>query len=334
MAELIKTPMSGTPQFNETVLAIPESPYESSFDSTFVKSVDASKNLTLRIILRIFFRQINPWQLSSPMMRSIAMSMGVSVPASYRVGSHRDADDNPHLTKDWSGVEWTNFLNTVNTQAKLWDERFWLVPPDNFSLFDIREGYGASKSGLVTFRPNVKCEFSLEFAVSPLVAHMSIEVVNLLGPGSFRSHSRLYDSNDVKIKPMSAQDSKSVVVNTSQPTIAHEIGHAIGLPHIGVSRNLAHCVVAMTMDKMFHQDAIPALYKGGTNANVCYGPLSTADDIDNIMGAGSKFSQENAKPWLDRLLLHLNLDMYQSFQVRANLERWKVSMTEVLPKKI
>lgn len=81
------------------------------------KSVDLSKNFTLRIILRIFFRQINPWQVSSPMMRSMAMSMGVSVPASYRVGAHRDADDNPHLMKEWTGVEWTNFLNTVNTQA-------------------------------------------------------------------------------------------------------------------------------------------------------------------------------------------------------------------------
>jgi hypothetical protein len=129
----------------------------------------------------------------------------------------------------------------------------------------------------------------------------------------------------------SKPDWRSIVVNTSQPTVAHEIGHALGLPHIGVTRNLAQCRLAIILGKNFHQDTIPALYKGDTNADVCYGSRSAAGDINNIMGAGSSFSHENAKPWLDRLFDHLNLNTHELVKMRASVAKWKISMTDVPP---
>jgi hypothetical protein len=82
---------------------------------------------------------------------------------------------------------------------------------------------------------------------------------------------------------------------------------------------------------MFHQDAVPALYKGSHGAGVCYGERASAGDIDNIMGAGDKFSTENAKPWLDRLVAHFNLNTHETVMAVAGIGKWKVSMTEVLP---
>jgi hypothetical protein len=79
------------------------------------------------------------------------------------------------------------------------------------------------------------------------------------------------------------------------------------------------------------QDAIPALYQGGHGADACYGERASSGDIDNIMGAGDKFSQENAKPWLDRLVQHFNLDTYETVKAVAGIGKWKVSLREVAP---
>ena len=331
MAKLVKIPMTGWDKFNKTVMAFPESAYEHAFDSTFEKSVFADKNCTLRIALRIFYRQINPWQVTDPMMRLIAANLGVPAPATGTVGMHADADDTPHLIKEWTAAEWGSFTSAVKSQASLWDGKFWLMPPDDFSHFDIVEGSWTAASGSKTTRPNVKCEFRLEIAPGSSTAHMSVDVVNLLGPGFFRSHSRLYNTTDTTVRPNTKPDWNSRAVNTSQPVIAHEIGHAIGLPHIGQSRSLAQCGLAIVMGKAFHADAIPALYKGGSNADVCYGTRGTAGDIENIMGAGSTFSRENAAPWLNRLPHHLNLGVYELAGVLSSFAKWKVLMTDTAP---
>jgi hypothetical protein len=213
----------------------------------------------------------------------------------------------------------------------LWDNKFWLIPPDDFSLIDIVEGSWTAKSGSTTTRPNVKCEFDFQIAPTTTIAHQVVEVVNLLGPSGFRSHSRLYSSNDGTPANMSDIDWQGVRVNTNYPVIAHEIGHSLGQPHIGVSRSLPHCNLAIVMGKTFNEKSIPALYKGRTNASVCYGTRATAGDIDNIMGGGSKFSVENAKPWLDRLPHHFNLSLVEHGKMMAGMGKWRVSLGEALP---
>ena len=56
---------------------IPEWPYDIAFDSVFERSVDSARNCILRIVLRIFYKQINPAEITAPMMRGIAAYMGV-----------------------------------------------------------------------------------------------------------------------------------------------------------------------------------------------------------------------------------------------------------------
>jgi hypothetical protein len=129
---------------------------------------------------------------------------------------------------------------------------------------------------------------------------------------------------------MDVNDAAMSLVHTNQPTIAHEIGHALGLPHIGVSRKLARCTVAINLAGL-PQPYIPAFYRGSTNADPCYGDLASAGDIDDIMGGGDKFNTENAKPWLDRLPHHFNLGYADTAMLAAGLPRWKVSKTEHPP---
>jgi len=42
-------------------------------------------------------------------------------------------------------------INAVKAQASLWNGKFWLIPPDEFTFFDLPERSFT--------RPNVKCEF-------------------------------------------------------------------------------------------------------------------------------------------------------------------------------
>jgi hypothetical protein len=334
MATLSKVPMSGWTKFNKLVTAFPESAYDTAFDSEFVRSVDSAKNHVLRIMLRIYYKQINPWSVTSQIYRNIATALGVPVPAGGDVGMYRDANEAPRLIAEWSNADWARFLTNVNAQAKLWDSRFWLIPPNDFSLFDIVEGSWVNKSGATTTRLNVKCEFSLQLAFASSYAHQTIEVVNLVDPAGFRSHSLLYDSQDTNLSPNSIPDWQLNNVATNQPTIAHEIGHSLGLPHVGVTRHLAHCTLAQSWGAMLPQSAIPAIYKGGRNANACYGSRATAGDINNIMGAGANFDKDNAQPWLGRLPHHLNLTLPETVTLAANLTRWNISTVDVPPRLI
>ena len=334
MATFTKTPMDGYQRFNKTVTARAESAHDAAFDSTFERSVDFGKNATLRITLRVFFGQIRPWQATAAMMSAAAKVMGLPVTSGVSVGAYPDAKGRSHLIKDWSGTDWAKFITEVKRQAMLWDRQFWLVPPDDFVHFDIIDDARISGHRATAIRPNVQCELNFEVAMAQGYAHRSIDVANLLGPGAFTSHETLYDSEDVSPVQHSGPDWNGVMVNAQQPAIAHEVGHALGLPHIGVSRQRGQCDLAVVLSQNFHRESIPALYKDGTNSSACYGTRSNAGDINNIMGMGSAFGVENARPWLDRLPLHLNLPASEFFRVVAGLGRWKVEFSEPSPKSI
>jgi hypothetical protein len=94
------------------------------------------------------------------------------------------------------------------------------------------------------------------------------------------------------------------------------------------------CSLALVLGRTYDPSTIPALYKGDSNADVCYGAQSAAGDINNIMGAGSQFSIENAQPWIDRLPEHFNLSPNEWVKFGMSRSQWRVSMVHTPPRVI
>jgi hypothetical protein len=236
-----------------------------------------------------------------------------------------DSKKRPFPAKNWTGVEWSRFKEQFEHQSKIWNNKFWLIPPGHFSIKDKNK-----------LRPNIMCYLITEIAQSPSNAHRVVNVVNLdvdaikkqrgANPtsGTFKSNARLYDSLDIKKRTNTYEDDRGeahTVENYS--TIAHELGHAIGLPHIGVLKSRPQCTFAVTLKKLGVTNVSSHLSRGA-NAEVCYGEFDNLGLAENIMGLGTKFEEINAGPWVKTVAMHTN-----------TLERdWRVRLGGIGPQAV
>lgn len=246
-----------------------------SFDIFLTRDQHDPSSCTLRLKLKIRLQQIKP-----------------GLPPLYG-----DANGKGFWIRPWSGAEWATFVRGAQAQAKMWNNRFWLKPPRDYTDLDVSYPSFPKQA----YRPYIQCELEVDFDADEEEAHKTIKVANLntsmivgtKDSGTFRSHSLLYDSLDNTPSVMSFRDNTGAIQAVSHPTIAHEIGHALGLGHIGELLKTPLCQMAEGMDKVIDTP----LTRGGTNSHYCYGwdhPLQVGA---NVMGYGDQFTAENGQPW-------------------------------------
>jgi hypothetical protein len=194
-----------------------------------------------------------------------------------------------------------------------------------------------------THRVNVDCGFEIVWANGREDAHVRIYCVDLIPPSRRGSTPfmcfLLPGTADETGDGLMAREFANTTGLCGNPAakvpkgispiqvcygLGHEIGHGLGMPHIGVSLGSHQCMED-SLGSNFIERAITQLGlrhpdKDDMNADSCYYGDSD-EDAQNIMGWGRKITAVNGLPWLLRLTQHTH----------TSPDNWKITMGQQSP---
>jgi hypothetical protein len=221
--------------------------------------------------------------------------------------SDGNSPSTPLRVGSWPPLEWNSFKEIYQRECQeFWDNRFMLRPPFYYDGLNILLPENASypdrpETGFRSYRPKVDCRFKLQLCDSEGSSHIVIKVMYLIprrGMNSFthRSDSLTYDSADLAPSPVGFDNSRTpACFMVTHHTHIHEVGHALGLEHVGVSQNIASCIRASNHNEL-----------------ICYG--DDINTINNVMGWGTRLSWHEAEPWRHAMFAH----------TRVNSNAWEI----------
>jgi hypothetical protein len=198
-----------------------------------------------------------------------------------------DADGYLHDIVDWAQPEWLRFKKgALKVANDVWNGELWLWTPRWFDELN----YPASRPRV---HPNVRCSLRVCEAAGPADAHACVRVVRLPGRdgtgGFFRSNFTLWDSSDLDV--LTAQPAELGGEVVTRVPVAHEVGHLLGLHHIGDTQHVGTCASihhsTWTGDDVYGNNARAAPWIGR-----------------NVMGLGNVIHAVNARPWIERMVRH------------------------------
>lgn len=234
-------------------------------------------NMELTLVLRMGMRQINP-------------AADAADGTYHDYGPHSTTGRDRKIIK-WTDGAWSAYKRKFEREVQnFWSNTFFLLNPSDYFAFE-------NKGKL--YAPHTVCRLDLQINDGQAASnHHNIEVVRLHSSESFfGSHSKLYDSNDIK-STTKAWDSNSDPVK--QKAHVHEVGHLLGLGH--VNEGTAACPDGPGDD---------------TNATACYGVTDT--ELNSVMGSGMKPRLSNASPWQSAIRSFCSAAKYKSLRTAASL---------------
>jgi hypothetical protein len=201
----------------------------------------------------------------------------------------------------WSDEAWNFFLLSLELQAnQVWDRKLWFTL-NKFKVFTpefqkVKDNFLITKDDknlkgepvMALFSRPIACRFNLQLVTDTGNPHHQIDVFYIKPTGTTKI------SNTSMGSTSSVMDFYDYLLyeGTAQSAIAHEVGHILGLPHIGVSTGNEDCILALKNNPNV-----------GGNAKICYFAKGAGEEVtNNIMGIGTRVDARNADPWQKALL--------------------------------